>query len=118
MSSIPKMASSMLVIMLAVLVCVSLICACFMIAIAQNHHQTVISEIRNSNLDEEVIADCIQNMADKGFDLDVTKEINISSVEYYEVALSYDLVLPIFGNVYTGKLVGYAFPGGYIEVNP
>ena len=114
MHLIPKAASSVVIIMLAMLVCVSLISACLMVATAQKHHANVINEIEASNFDDTVIANCINNLEGKGFTLEVNEQINISSIKYCEVVLSYNLNLPVFGKVYTGRLVGYAYPGAYL----
>ena len=97
--------------MIAFLVCIGMIFAGLIISDAKTSHNSVIDKIEASNFDESVVADCIQKANDRGYLVTVDKEINVSSVQHYKVVLYYDLVMPLFGKVHTGKLVGYAYPG-------
>lgn len=115
MKSIPKFMATVVVFIIAVLVCISLIFAALMVSSARTHHNNVIAEIEASNFDADVINNCIQTANDKGYALTITKENNMSSTKHYKVTLYYDLVLPLFGKVHTGKLVGYAYPGATVS---
>ena len=115
MNSIPKFAATVVVFMITVLVCISMIFAGIMMTSAQTHHKNAISTLEESGFDDTVIADCIQKAAEKNYTLTITKEINVSSVEHYKVVLLYNLRLPVLGNFYTGRIVGYAYPGALLN---
>lgn len=116
MNSIPKFMATVVVFMIVVLVCISIIFSGLMVTTAKTHHNNIISKIKDSDFSETVINECVQNAEEKGFAVTITKEVNVSDVEYCKVILYYDLSLPLFGKVHTGEFIGYAFPGASINV--
>lgn len=114
MSSVPKFLASVAVIMIAMIVCISLVFAGVLVTSARTYHNNIISEVEDSNFDENVISECIVKAAEKKYSVTITKEENISSVEYCKVKLHYDVYVPLFGKIHEGVLIGYAFPGAAI----
>ncbi len=115
MNSIPKFLATVVVFVVAILVCIGLIFSGIMVGNARTHHNAVISEIENSYFDEYVIAERIDKAEEKGYLLSIVKEKNFSGAEYYRVELYYSIALPLFGKVHSSKLVGYAYPGASFE---
>lgn len=114
MKSIPKFMATVVVLMIAVLVCVSLLFAGITVTTAKTHHNNVIAALEDSDFSNTVINECVENAEKKGYSLVVTEEINMSGETHYRAVLSYDVILPLFGKVHTGKWVGYAYPGATI----
>lgn len=117
MKSMPKFIATVVVFVIAILVCISLIFAAIALANARIYHNDVIADLEASYFDDTVMSNRIQAAEEKGYALSITKEQNMSSTEHYKVVLCYDLILPLFGKVHTGELVGYAYYGGIIEGN-
>ena len=57
----------------------------------------------------QLFQDCVQNAEEKGFAVTITKEVNVSDVEYCKVILYYDLSLPLFGKVYGTFVTSYVW---------
>lgn len=86
-------------IMLVLFTCATVISASGDAAAAKEYKADVIAEIENSNFNPNVIASCIDQAADAGYDLQITSctynEYN--DIQTAEVILTYNYEMPLFG---------------------
>lgn len=117
MESIPKFLASVITIIIGVLVCVSLIIASVVVNSARVYHASVIDNIEASNFDEATILSCVEIAKDNGYSLVVEESSSANDpYKFYKVTLQYNLSAPIFGQVHTGNIVGFALSGAHMDV--
>lgn len=85
--------------MLSLFICVNVISASGQTVAAKEYKADVIAEIENSNFNPNVIASCISQASNAGYQLEVKactydEEANIQTAE---VILTYNYQLPLFG---------------------
>lgn len=117
MDSIPKFLASIITIIIGVLLCVSFIISSVVVNSARTYHASVIEEIEASAFDEVVIEKC-KVAAERDhylLEIDNVESMESGSKGFYKVTLYYNLAAPIFGQIHTGKLVGYALAGAQIS---
>ena len=119
MDSIPKFMASVITIVICVLLCISLVISAVVVNSARTYHSSVIEQIEASNFDEATIEKCITAAKKDKYKLSVDAMTTPDSNPYffYKVTLQYNLAAPIFGNIHTGELVGYALSGARIDPN-
>lgn len=120
MDSIPKFLASIITIIIGVLLCVSFIISAVVVNSARTYHASVIEEIEASDFDEVVIEKC-KAAAERDhylLEIDGVESMESGSKGFYKVTLYYNLAAPIFGQIHTGKLVGYALAGTQIGGAP
>lgn len=90
--------STLLVLLINICICIGAVTAGSQVAAAKEYKADVISEIENSNFNPKVIAACISQAADAGYQLEVKNSVDINNeVETAEVILSYSYEIPILG---------------------
>lgn len=84
---------------LALFMCASVASESGQVAAAKEYKADVIAQIENSNFNPNVIADCIRQASDAGYQLEVnscTYDEN-SDIQTAEVILTYQCEMPLFG---------------------
>lgn len=90
---------TLLVLMVNMFMCIAVSSASGTVAVAKEYKADVVAEIENSNFNPYVIAGCIRQAEEAGYQLQVTNctynEEN--DIQTAEVILSYSYYLPLFG---------------------
>lgn len=90
---------TLLVIVINFYVCVTISGASAAVAAAKEFKAEIVAEIENSNFNEYVIAGCIEQANEAGYELRVTNYTynQDEDIQTAEVILTYSYELPLFG---------------------
>lgn len=90
---------SLFVLVLTLITCTTVTTASGAAAAAKEYKADVIAEIENSNFNPNVIASCIEQAADAGYELQITSCTydDDSNIQTAEVILTYNYEMPLFG---------------------
>ena len=118
MDNIPKIMISFIIIVLAVMLCVSLVYTSTAVNAARTYHTSVIDQIEASNLENSTINKCIAQANADHYNVSITPVQSPESAPatYYKVSLTYKLTVPLFGHLHTGTYTGYALGGARVAV--
>lgn len=100
---------TLFVLLVNIFICVGVVTASSETAAAKEYKADVIAEIENSNFNANVIAACVAEAEELGYQLYVTKSVDVSNeVQSADVVLSYSYEIPVFGISQTKTTRGIA----------
>ncbi|MBO5522434.1 MAG: hypothetical protein J5986_01965 [Roseburia sp.] len=89
---------TLLVLLINTGICIGAVTVSSQVAAAKEYKADVISEIENSNFNPNVIAACIRQASDAGYELEVRNSADVNNeVQTAEVILSYSYEFPVLG---------------------
>ena len=119
MDAIPKFLASAYVTILAVFIGISLIICGTSVVSARTFYSNVSDAISSVGpaYEKDMIDECASLAQENGYVLN-TKRVNTSAGSYYyELVLEYKFAAPFFGDVHTGTVSGYVYPGTHTNVS-
>ncbi len=105
MDNIPKFLVSLVLIMVAVIIGVSLVITNFYIGSVRSYQDQVTKALSGADFTESQIEELKADASSKGYVLEVNQTLN---KHIYKVDLSYTIKVPIFGTLDSNKLTSYA----------
>lgn len=89
---------TLLMLLINIGICIGAVTVGSQVAAAKEYKADVISEIENSNFNPNVIAACIRQATDAGYELEVRNAADVNhEVQTAEVILSYSYKFPVLG---------------------
>lgn len=91
--------TTLLILMLNIFICIAVSNASASVAEAKEYKADVVAEIENSNFNPNVIANCIVQAEEAGYELQITNCIfdDNNDIQTAEIILSYTYQIPLFG---------------------
>ncbi|MDD6306983.1 MAG: hypothetical protein PUA75_08640 [Clostridiales bacterium] len=100
---------TLFVLLINIFICVGTATASSEAAAAKEYKADVIAEVENCNFNPNVIAACVAEAKELGYELSITKSVDVSNeVQSAEVILSYSYEIPVFGISQTKTTRGIA----------